>query len=238
MSAHYDDILVNANVLLDLPFEEGSGILVHDLAKPHHPVTLVSTPSWEALASGKMAINLDGEADYGQCVAASCEDLDFTSGAYSLGGWLKWTVDEYSQIVMARYELSVSGWELYLTQSAGGDYLTLRHHHAGTLVPLVTGNPRTGAYSLGWTPDTLFHFGVSRDGDSAQFYRNGEAVATVSDELVDPETCDQDLVIGVRYSKNANFYKGPFPRLFVASGALTAKDWRNMYESQVGYYAT
>ena len=236
MSAHYDDILVNANVLLDLPFEEGSGAIAQDLAKPHHPVTLVSAPAWSALASGKMAINLDGAADYGQCVGASCADLNFTSGAYSLGGWLKWTVDDDSQIVMARYELDVSGWELYLTQSGVINYLTLRHHHAGTLVPLVTGNPRSAGHSTGWTPDTLFHFGVSRDGDSMQFYRNGVAVATTCGTLVDPETCSEDLVIGVRYSKNANFYKGPFPRLFIASGALTAKDWRNMYETQKIYF--
>ena len=232
MSAHYDDILVNANVLLDLPFEEGSGILVHDLAKPHHPVTLVSTPSWEALASGKMAIKLDGVADYGLCAGASCADLNFTDGDYSLGGWLKWGDGDDSQIVMGRYEIDVSGWELYMTRAALF-YMSLRHHHAGTI---VDDNPRSSGYCTGWSLDTLFHFGVSKTPGSMQFYRNGVAVpTTLSPTLVDPETCAEDLVIGTRCTHTGNFYKGPFPRLFIASGALTAKDWRNMYETQKVY---
>jgi len=57
----------------------------------------------------------------------------------------------------------------------------------------------------------------------------------VSDVLIDPEATTQDLVIGVRYSKDANFYQGPFPRLVVADEALTAEDWRAMYRQQRDY---
>ena len=60
-------------------------------------------------------------------------------------------------------------------------------------------------------------------------------MATDSDVLIDPETSAEDLVIGVRYDKSANFYKGPFPRLVVANEALTATDWRAMYRQQRDY---
>ena len=228
MTILYDNISYNRRMLLDLPFREGIGIVTQDVAKPHHPITMVNTPTWAALDSGKMTINLNGTNEYLQCLSASCTDLDFTSGDFSIGGWLNWTVDEFSQIVIARYELSVSGWELYLYNSGATNLLTLRLHHA------AGATTRTGAYSDGWTPGTLWHFGVTRSGTSALFYRNGEPVTTVSDVLIDPETCNQNLVIGCRYTVDSNFYSGPFPRLIVADEALTAEDWKSMYKNQVG----
>jgi len=221
---HYDDLDINASMLLDLPMTEGKGSILHDVATPSHLVTLVGAPTWTALDSGLMTLLLDGEAEYGVCLNANCGDLEFTNGDYSILGVIDWTVDEYSQIIIARYELSVGGWELYLTQAAGGNYLTLRHHHAGGV------SLRTGAYSLGWTPGTKWLFGVSRSGSSAQFYRNGEPVETVSDELIDPEVTTRDLVIGCRYTKNANFFKNTLYRPRIAGAALTASQHKIAYE--------
>ena len=231
MTVLYDSRDIYKEILLDLPFREGIGIITQDVAKPHHPVTLVNTPTWTALDSGLMTLNLNGTNEYLQCVGASCTDLDFTSGDYSLGGWLNWTVNEFSQIVIARYELSVSGWELYLTQAGALNYLTIRHHHA------AGATTRTAAFSLGWTPGTPFFFGMSRSGASAQFYRNGVAVATTSDVLIDPETSAEDLVIGTRYTKDANFFKNMLWRPRLWPKALTALDWRALYELEHGWFA-
>ncbi len=218
-------------MLLDLPFREGIGIVTQDVAKPHHVMAMVNTPTWGALTSGKMTINLNGTNEYLQCLNANCADLGFTSGDFSVGGWINWTINEFSQIIIARYELSVGGWEVYLTNVGALNYLTLRLHHA------AGATLRTGAFSIGWTPGTLFHFGISRSGVSAVMYRNGEPVTTTSDVLIDPETTTQDLVIGTRYTKDANFYKGLFPRLIVSEEALTAEDWKSMYKHQMRYAA-
>ena len=32
----YDKISLNEDILLDLPFSEGVGVITHDQAKPHH----------------------------------------------------------------------------------------------------------------------------------------------------------------------------------------------------------
>ena len=232
MSILYDSISYNRRMLLDLPFREGIGAITQDVAKPHHPVTLVGAPAWAALDSGKMALTLGGvgSGDYGQCLNANCADLGFTSGDFSIGGWFTWEdTAQDSQILIARYEVSVGGWEVYLTEAGALRYMTLRHHHAGGATV------RTGAYSLGWAYSTLAHFGISRSGTSAQFYRNGVAITTVSDTLIDPEATTQDLVIGVRYTKDSNFLSGRLPRLFVSGEALTAEDWSNMYKNQQGY---
>ncbi len=232
MTVLYDNLNYNRRVLLDLPFREGIGTITQDVAQPHHPVALIGAPAWNALDSGKMALTLGGfgSGDYTQCLNANSADLGFTSGDFSIGGWFTWedTVED-SQILIARYELSVGGWEVYLTEVGALRYLTLRMHHAGGATI------RTGAYSLGWAYSTLSHFGISRSGTSAQFYRNGVAVTTVSDVLIDPEATTQDLVIGIRYTKDANYLKGRLPRLFVAEEALTAEDWSNMYKNQQGY---
>ncbi len=232
MAVLYDKISYNRRMLLDLPFREGIGIVTQDVAKPHHPVTLVGAPTWAALDSGKMALTLGGvgSGDYAQCLNAVCADLGFTSSDFSIGGWFTWEdTAEDSQILIGRYEVSVGGIEVYLTEVGALRYLTLRLHHAGGATV------RTAAYSLGWEYSTLAHFGISKIVNTAYFYRNGEPVTTVSDVLIDPEATTQDLVIGVRYTKDANFLKGRLPRLFVAGEGLSAADWKSMYKNQVGY---
>ncbi len=235
MAVLYDKIAYNQRMLLDLPFREGIGTIIQDVAKPRHVVNLIGAPTWLTLPSGKMALTLGGwgSGDYAECLNAVCADLEFTSGDYSIGGWLDWqdTVED-SQIVIGRYEVSMGGWEVYFTEVGALRYLTLRHHHA------AGATLRTGAFSLGWAYNTLWHFGITRSGNTAQFYRNGLPVTTVSDVLIDPEATTQDLVIGVRYTKDANFLKtSSLARLVVSGEALTAEDWLNMYKNQVGYTA-
>ena len=224
MTIHYGDMDINASILLDLSMEEGIGAILHDVATPSRLVTLVNAPTWTALPSGLMTLVLNGTDEYGQCLNADCVDLEFTSGDYTILGVVDWTINEFSQIIIARYELSVGGWELYLTNAASLNYLTLRHHHAGGA------SFRTAAYSLGWTPGTKWVFGVTRSGASAQFYRNGEAVTTVSDVLIDPEATTKDLVIGTRFTKGENFFKNVLYRPRIIGAALTAAQHKTTYE--------
>jgi len=232
-SVLYDNLGINKDILLDLPFREGVGVITNDVAKPHHPVTLVGAPTWTARPSGLMGLTLDGLTEYLQCLAAQCADLDFTNGDYSLGGWIDWTVLEFSQIIMGRYQLDSNGWELYLYNDGATNLLTLRHHHsAGASV-------RSACYSEGWTPGTPWFYGISRSGDTAFHYRNGEPLETTHSVggLIDPETCNQDLVIGVRTTKDANFFKGWRWRPRVWGRAVPANQWKTMYDFEKGWFA-
>ena len=234
MTIHYDSLTSpRDDMLLDLPFREGVGIITQDVAKPHHPVTLVNTPTWAAEASGLGVLDFAGDPanEYLQCLGADCADLDFMAHNYSLWGWLNWTINDTSQIVIARYELSVGGWELYLTEAAGIHYLTLRHHHAGGATV------RTGAYSIGWTPGTDWFFGILRVGTGVAMTRNGVLVPTTSDVMIDPETTNQDLVIGCRFTKDTNFFKGTMYRPRIAGGTIldgirTTVDFARVYERE------
>ena len=220
----YDKMPMNRRMLLDLPFLEGVGAITQDVAKPHHAVTLVAAPTWGNLASGKSVLTLNGTSQYLQCLNALCADLGFTSGDYSVGGWIDWTSGIVtSQIIAGRYELNVGGWELYLTIDGALDYLTLRHHHAGGEAE------RSACYSLGWEEGVPCLFGVSRSGASAAHYRNGVSLDVVG-ELEDAEATTSDLVIGARYTKDANFFKNNLGRIFISGEALSADDWLEIYE--------
>ena len=242
----YDKIPENEDMLLDLPFREGAGALTHDHAKPHHPMTLLDPGggsfTWDSLVTGLGVltfVTIGGGATDGvniHCPGADSADLNFIAGDYSLGAWIRWTDDAISQIVMGRYVLNVSGWELYLTKIGAVSSLTQRHHHAGTL---VGGNPRSGCFSVGWNPDTWFFMGTSRTGGGeAQHYRNGVALEMVTSGLVDPETSAQAFKIGSRYTADANWYKGPMWRPRIWGRALTAREWMTIYLKELKYFVT
>ncbi len=227
MTVHYGDLDINANMLLDLPMTEGIGTTLRDVATPSRLVTLTGAPTWTALASGLMTLNFDGATQYGVCANADSADLGFIAGSYTLLGVFNWTAGgDDSQILIGRYQINVGGWELYLYKTGS---MTLRHHHAAT-TPSGEANPRSAQYSLGWAYGTGWVFGVTRVGNSITFFRDGELVATLGDDIVDPEATNQDLVIGTRYSKNDNFFKNMWYRPRIVGAALTAAQHRTAYE--------
>jgi len=229
MTALYDNLGFNIEMLLDLQFREGIGVITQDVAKPHHPVDLVNTPTWATLDSGLGVLTFNGTTEYAESDTVPTADLDFTTGDYSLACWLNWSVQENSQIVMGRYELSVSGWELYLFDPT--NLLTLRHHHAGGVAT------RSAQYSAGWTQSAWHHMVVTRTGGTIAFYRNGALLTSVGNPVEDPETSAQDLVIGARYSKNANFFNGSMQGVRVWNRLLTADEARLLYDRERRWFA-
>ena len=234
MTSLYDNLDFNKRILLDLPFREGVGIVTQDVAKPHHPITMHDTPTWASLDSGLGVLDLNGTSEYLQCLSASCADLDFTTGDYSLGGWFYLesggAADDLT--LLSRFLLNNNGWELYHYTNA---ILTLRHHHAATPSPVFG---RSSAYSRGWAFNKWWFMGVSRSGASAQFYRGDTdsfVALLTTGTLVDPETGAQNLLIGTDPTGD-NDYNGPLWRPRVWDVALTEEDWRTIYELEKGWF--
>jgi len=222
----YDNLAINHQILLDLPFREGTGALyTHDVAKPHHPLTMVGAPVWTPLASDLMVLGFD-VTDYIWGLAADTDDLDFTSEDYSLGGWLYFTVGgDDDKTLMSRFLVSDSGWELYHYTN---EILTLRHHHAaGATI-------RTAAHSENWAFGKWWFMGVSRSGASAQFYRgdaSGLIALTTSISaggLIDPETCNQNFFVGNNVT-GLNVYNGMMWRPRIWGRALAAEGWMQIW---------
>jgi len=231
MPIHYDDLDINRDILLDLPLREGVGtVRTQDVAKPHHPVTLISAPAWTTIDSGLTVLTLDGAADYLQSLNAETGDLEPTSGDYSVGGWVYIdTAGADTQLLIGRYQLDVGGWELYHYSNL---LMTMRHHHAGGAAV------RSACNSAGWTYNTWHFLGFSRSGATGAFYRNGVALATAG-VLEDPEATTIDFLIGVRYSKNDNFQKGMFWRWrYWGDRALAQADWARIYERELRWFSS
>ncbi len=225
MTVLYDNL--NPYLLLDLPFREGVGTVTYDVSKYHRPITLVATPTWTTKTSGYPVLDFDAASDeYFECDDALTTELNFTTGDYSIGGWVNYSGGDNSMI-LARYELNVSGWELYFY----GGILTLRHSHA------AGATTRTAAYSLGWTVSTWWFFGVSRSGAAAVMYRNGVALPMVHSTggLIDPETCSRDLV-NCRFSKDDDYFNGPEKGLRIWGKSLSATDWLGIYNREKGWF--
>lgn len=235
----YDKWALNKQMLLDLQFTEGTGILARDSAKPHHdPITVVDPGggvfSWASLATGQPYVNFapagGGPADgvYLECDAADSADLNFTTGDYSIGGWINMSSTGQSLQIINRYALDTDGWELYWYDF----YLTLRHHHAGEATD------RTACYSYAWGTGAWYFMGISRSGGYARMYRNGVALAMGCSDggLIDPATANRDLLLGARFTKDADWYKGYQSRMRVWGRSLTAADWAAIFNSERHWY--
>ena len=221
----FDKVRTN-QLLFSTPFREGVGTLTRDVAKTRNRgLTLVGAPDWVSIASGLPVLDFDGAADYAELAGASCADLNFTSEDYSLTCWLYRENPVSSDMLMARYELDVSGWETYFYTNGAHEYLTLRHHHA------TEASPRTGCYSDDWAIDQWWFLGITRSGLYPRHYRNGQEVEVTYDAggLLDPDTCARDLVLSTRYTKDTDWFNGKIwdPRIWL--GELTAIQMRTLF---------
>jgi len=244
MSVGYDKHSLNHDILLDLPFREGTGVLTHDVAKPRHPLTLNDPGggsfTWGNLVSGCpyllfAAVGV-GAADgvYLDCPAADTGDMDFTSGDYSVGCWFNWdSTGGQSEMIIGRGAVETDGWDLYLAVSGHlptGNTVSQRHaHQTGG-----AGNLKSECFSEGWTPGTWWFFGMSRSGIYTPHYRNGLAVEMNygGATMLDPDTANRDLVIGARYNKSGNWYRNMMWRPRVWGRALAAWEWLELFHME------
>ena len=75
---------------------------------------------------------------------------------------------------------------------------------------------------------------ITRSGNTAHHYRNGVDLATTfsTGGLVDPESCAQDLTIGIRYTKDAEWYFGTMSPPVVLDYALSQDAINKIYQSE------
>ena len=234
MRIGYDHLSYQKNNLLDVQFTKGTGIIVNDYAKPNHSeISFVNDPTWGQHARGKNYLTFNGTTQYGELANADSGDLGFTSGDYSLFGWIYPVDSGASMMVMARYELDVGGWELYLYDiTTPNGTLSLRHNHS-LLAPT-----RTGCFSRGWEENHWYHFAITRSGLYPKIYQNGVELEVTYDAggLQDPEATTQDLVIGCRYTKNSDYYEGNLARLGISNVALSSAQVKAMFEKERGLF--
>jgi len=234
----YDSLALNEDIELDLSMLEASGSLLHDESTNHSTATTqasIGSPAWKQTSPGIYGVGLNvayPALDMKQFIdipAADCTNLDFTTTDYSLAVWFYYSDSgAIDQLMMSKYIVDGCGWEAYLSEIGTLHYLTVRHHH-----PLGA-TTRTGFYSLGWAYAGWHLFSCSRIGTTGYHYRDGEAISTVSDTLIDPASnAACDFRFGCRYSEDDDWFKGMFHRPRAWSRALSVDEHRLLY--RLGY---
>lgn len=229
----YDNIAVNQGIVLDLPFREASGLITHDIAKPHHIATLTGPPVWtdvhaEGIGPSDLGILEISGAEYLQVPGANSLDLDFT-GDFSLAMWVYIkAAGAMTQMLMCRNGTDVSGWAMYFTPDApAGHYLSLRTNQAGG---------HTDCYIAGIPDVTLMLLGFSRDsaGLSAIGFKNGQPQTTTLTPggILDPVASGaaRKLLVGVQDGEAMNFANAYLWRPRAWPWKLSAEDWEGLFE--------
>ena len=231
MPIGYDKLALNYGTLLDLSFLEGSGVITHDRAKPSRVLTQRDPGggsfAWGNLPSGYPYLEFTtiggGATDgvYLDCPAADTVDLDFITDDYTILFWSNWQSDGFSAIVVGRYGTELDGWDCFF--NAGSSSLSLRHNHLS-----LTPNLSSQCFSAGWGVGVWKLAGIIRRGASLYplMYRNGIPLEMSYEVtgMLDPDTCNRDLVVGCRNTKDANWFKGMLRGLRVWGRALSPRE--------------
>jgi len=226
----YDKFRLGHQLLFDMQLRLGNGASVGDWAKPERMILANpgSPPGWVQLPSGVNVLQFTPN-DYMDCAAGDTLNLDFTTGDYSISCWTYRNHSPLSEIIVGKYWVDFDGHEHYFGPNGGGMVVETRHHH-GSL-----GTPRTSCYSEGWLTGTWNLVGIVRRGTSVQHYRDGEALEMTCSAggVQDPDSAAaRDLVVGVRCSKNANYFNGSLKGLRIWGRALSAHEMRLLFSME------
>lgn len=237
----YDNLLHNHQILLDLPFREASGLITHDVSKPHHIASLAGhAPAWSEVALSGLGILEFGAGlhRYLEIPGADTVDLDFT-GDFSLAAWIYPVYTAQPMVIMCRNTTDVCGWCMFLFNNPTyGPLLSLRTSQG----PLA--GDHTECWATGFTDSEWQLVGYSRDqaGLTATCYRNGKPVTTVlgATGMLDPTACGaaNKLLIGVQEGEGSGYYEGKMWRPKAWPRKTPAEEWLEMYESKNHWFGS
>ena len=247
MTVGFDNLIFNKNLLMSLPFREGSGLITHDESKLNNILTQ-HIPGGGSFVWGNLGTGIPylhfvpigggvGDGVYLDCPAADTVSMNFTSGDYSVGGWINW-LDlgaGQSEILIGRYQTEVDGWDLYLNISGGRNTLSHRHHHSS----LGAGNLKSECYSEGWTPGEWHFMGVSRKGTDVQHFRNRIplVMAPTPTVMLDPDTANKNMVLGARgVTLSNNWLYAMTWNLRVWNRTFSREDWATLWNREKHWF--
>lgn len=220
MSRLFDHYRPNQELLLYLPFREGTGTNTQDWAKPHHVCTLVGTPAWTIETNDKVTLDFDpANPDYVSIPAAGSADLNFTSGAFAGAAWIN--SDATGNRDIFNKGTAADGWTLWL--AGPSSYIAFTTRQAGP----TTQTSYSDAISL----NTWNHVGFSRAGAAALIYINGVLSMTTYATHINPATAvAANFYVGVNDLAGAAWWDGQIVEAKVWNRAVAAAEFKALYE--------
>ncbi len=212
-------------LLFSLPMREGTGTLgTADVAKPHHPVTLTHAPAWVQVGPmNTWCLTLNGAGpDNLLCASASCTDLDFTSGDFSVCVWINTTLAG-TQYVMCRGRQTFDGWALLL----GTRVATVETNQAGA---------RQFSFGLANASGTWRLVGFSRSGASIRIYEGGRDDTATAATHTNPLTAARNLCVGTYYDGASSPFTGSLWNPRIWGRALRPSEHKEIYDRERGLF--
>jgi len=229
----YDNHVIGHQCVLDLPFEEMSGLVTYCTGKTDIIATLgngagASNPAWAQLVSGIPYLEFDLAAppDYVDAPAADTTGLDFTSGDFSMIVWVNADALTDRHVLMCKGLLNTRGW--WFSVFTGG-YITFEYYIPGyesvaSVVSIIVAG-------------TWYLVGVSRTGTSMRIYRNGDDVTDVDPFTGNPvSSVNDDLNIGVIEDKASYPFDGSMHRPRAWDRYLQPWEHRMVYNMECGMF--
>jgi hypothetical protein len=203
----FDKEAINSQLLLGLPFVEGTGIITQDIAKPHHPVALTNTPTWTTLASGLQVLDFNAAIpEFLESPTVSTADLDFTSGDFSVAIWAY--IDSLADIreLFCRGLTTNDGWRIFIMDDGRLGIQTNQAAAAQTSLSAV-GEITINNWGL---------LSASRSGTRGRVYKNGQDVTVTAPNHINPLTSARKLHVGIYDTEAHNPFDGKMwnPRIW------------------------
>jgi hypothetical protein len=220
MPVGYDNQLLKHQIMLDLPFEEETGLVTYSNSKNHIVATLNGVPTWQQFINGLQYLDFDkNNPDFLDAPQADTTDLDFTSEDFAMMLWAR--VDDLSidRYLMVRGLANTDGW-LFFVQSTG---------RIGFATCQAAATQATYSAAGDIVTATWFLIGMSRHGADVRLYKNGQDVTDAPDTHIDPLTAARDLNIGILDDKTNNSWDGGIHRPMAWNRYLLPWEHREAY---------
>lgn len=229
MAKGYDNIPILMQTRLDLPFYEGTGALAHDISRPSalNKTTTIVTAAWEQVALSNITVlNLNAATpDYLTLAAASCTDLNFTTGALNSFSGCVWIYPHVlvgaDRTIFARGLLNTDGWE-FLIQDTGE--VTFRTNQTGP----PAANQITYSAAASVVINAWQFVAFTRSGGVAEVYCNMDKVTSTSGVHVTPLTSARDLHIGTS-DAHANSFDGLIAHPRIWDKVMSTSDFLELF---------
>ncbi len=219
------EIDTNPDIVMWLPFDEGSGATANDISQYNNDGTLMPTgsePAWKSGADCKFenCLQFDGVNDYVEVGDANSLDLtDFT-----IDVWVNVSQNKnHNGIVIKGFD-SYENYEL-LGMSDGAIYFTIKWSEGGRSYP------KFPADSL--VVDEWVHIAATYNGTHMKGYKNGVEVLSESISKT-PQTNNRPVLIGAEEKgaglMPARFFSGSIDNLRIWNIALTHGQIQSIYQ--------
>ncbi len=227
MTIGYDNLDINHNIILDLPFREGAGTIAQDVSKSRYPFTLTGAPAYAQLASGIGVLNFT-PIDFLEAAIADVPNLDFTIEDFSIVSWVDPDTLVGDLTLLCHGLASATGY--YIDCLANGS-VAFYSNQGGAQQSVISA---TGAVVIN-TPRLI---GISRSEGLVQIFINGEETVYVTqDDITHPLTSAEKVLFGVYQDETTNPWSQYLGRQRAwLNRSLTADNHRFIWRTEKDWY--